>query len=58
MPKFMTYQRPVPVNKTAWAGRPRANPHQPVRKAKAPRTAPEQQRPGLPALLPPGFKSS
>jgi hypothetical protein len=55
MPKFMTYQRPVPVNKTAWAGRPGAN--VPGRKAKAARTAPEQQRPRRPALLPADFKS-
>lgn len=58
MPKFMTYRRPVPVNKTAWVGRPGANAYQPVRKPKAAPPAPEQQRPGLPALLPPGFKSS
>lgn len=32
MPKFMTYQRPTPVNKAAWSGRPAANPYQPERK--------------------------
>ena len=32
MPKFMTYQRPTPVNKQNWAGRPGANPYQPARK--------------------------
>lgn len=51
MPKFMTYQRPAPVNKTGWTGKPGANPHQPVRKA-APPQAPEPARP----VLPNGFK--
>jgi len=29
MPKFMTYQRPAPVNKTSWSGRPGGNAYQP-----------------------------
>ena len=33
MPKFMTYQRPTPINKQSWAGRPGANPYQPVRRS-------------------------
>ena len=28
MPKFMTYQRPAPVNKTSWSGRPGGNAYQ------------------------------
>lgn len=33
MPKFMTYQRPTPVNKSSWTGRAGSNPYQPVRRA-------------------------
>lgn len=49
MPKFMTYQRPIPVNKTNWNGKPGGNPYQPVRKLK------KQSEPAKPAL-PNGFK--
>ena len=51
MPKYMTYQRPTPVNKTAWAARPGANPYQPVRKPGAARPAREPRKAAL--LLPP-----
>ena len=47
MPKFITYQRPQPVNKAAWGGkngRPGGNPYQPVRRQQLP-PAPN----GLPA---------
>lgn len=51
MPKFMTYQRPVPVNKANWNGRSGGNPYQPVRKLKlATPPAPEPAKPVLPAL--------
>lgn len=50
MPKFMTYQRPAPVNKQSWNGRPTANPHQPVRRSTGP-AAPEPHRLVLPPLL-------
>lgn len=36
MPKFITYQRPAPVNKANWGGRPAGNPYLPVRRAPAP----------------------
>jgi hypothetical protein len=32
MPKFMTYQRPTPVNKQSWGSPPGARPYQPARK--------------------------
>jgi hypothetical protein len=35
MPKFMTYQRPIPVNKANWSGKPGGHPYQPIRKVKA-----------------------
>lgn len=56
MPKFMTYQRPTPVNKNAWTGRPGTKPYQPVRKGKTAPTAPEPAKPA--AVLPPPFKPS
>ena len=55
MPKFMTYQRPTPVNKAAWSGRPAANPYQPERKPGAAHAAHERQKPALP-ILPTSFK--
>lgn len=54
MPKFMTYQRPAPVNKAAWRGKPAANPYQPVRRPGA-HAAHEPQKPALP-ILPASFK--
>ena len=48
MPKFMTYQRPTPINKQSWGGRPAANPYQPMRKQVP---MPEQQKLTLPPLL-------
>ncbi len=45
MPKFITYQRPAPVNKAAWGGKPGGNPYQPVRRPQLP---PVQH--GLPSL--------
>ena len=50
MPKFMTYQRPTPVNKTSWNGRPGASPYQPARKPGAARPAHEPQKPALPIM--------
>ena len=47
MPKFMTYQRPVPVNKQSWGGKP-GHTHGPARKpAKVART---ELLPALPKL--------
>ncbi len=31
MPKFMTYKRPAPVDKSTWRGKPGTNPPQPIR---------------------------
>ena len=50
MPKFMTYQRPTPVNKTSWNGKPGAKPYQPARKPGAARPAHEPQKPALPIM--------
>jgi hypothetical protein len=36
MPKFMTYQRPAPVNKQSWGGKP-GHPVGPANKQKLPR---------------------
>lgn len=52
MPKFMTYQRPTPVNRNAWAGRPGTGPYQSPRKGG--RQLLEPVKPALPA----GFKPS
>lgn len=35
MPKFMTYQRPTPVNKQSWSGKP-GHAYGPIRKAPQP----------------------
>lgn len=48
MPKFMTYQRPTPVNKQSWGGRPGATPYQPQRKQGS---APDPHRLTLTPLL-------
>ena len=51
MPKFMTYQRPAPVNKSAGGGgKTGGNPHQPVRRLPAAPglTQPAPALPGLP----------
>ncbi len=50
MPKFMTYQRPAPVNKATWSGRPGPNPYQPSRR-RAGHPASEPQKLALPPLL-------
>jgi hypothetical protein len=47
MPKFMTYQRPVAVNRQGWSGKPGAPRGKP-----APRPAPAQQKPLLDIRLP------
>lgn len=48
MPKFMTYQRPAPVNKAAWGGgRPGGNPQQPLRRQPA---TPTPSQPASPAV--------
>ncbi len=36
MPKFITYQRPAPVNKAAWNGGKPGNPYAPVRRPQLP----------------------
>jgi hypothetical protein len=37
MPKFITYQRPAPVNKAGWGGgKAGRHPHQPVRRPQLP----------------------
>ncbi|MDB5538748.1 MAG: hypothetical protein JWQ89_475 [Devosia sp.] len=55
MPKFMTYQRPVPVNKANWTGKPGADAYLPARKLKA--AAPPATEPARPALpVPPNGK--
>ncbi len=46
MPKFMTYQRPTPVNKANWTGRTDPNPFQPLRRT------PPAVVPGAPQLKP------
>ncbi len=58
MPKFMTYQRPTPVNKDAWMGRSGTNPHRPGRNGKTVPAVLEATRPTLRVILPTGFKSS
>ncbi len=55
MPKFMTYQRPTPVNKANWTGSNARNPHQPVRGPSRVAKAQDAAKPALPAR-PPGFK--
>ena len=50
MPKFMTYQRPAPVNKSAWGGgKAGGNPPQPVRRLPA-APGPHQPASALPIL--------
>lgn len=46
MPKFMTYQRPTPVEKQNWS-------HAPDRKANVPRKAPEAQTSTSPSITVP-----
>jgi hypothetical protein len=48
MPKFMTYQRPIPVNKQSWGGRPGANPYRPAGRSAG---VPEPRKLTLPPLL-------
>jgi hypothetical protein len=42
MPKFMTYQRPTPVNTAAWGGKAGRSPYQPVRRQAASKPSPER----------------
>jgi hypothetical protein len=49
MPKFMTYQRPVPVNKQSWAGRP-GHTNGPIRKAENTTRKDRSALPKLPSL--------
>jgi hypothetical protein len=45
MPKFITYQRPAPVNKAGWGGgKPDRHPYQPLRRPPLPPV-----QPGLPS---------
>ena len=48
MPKFITYQRPAPVNKGKWAGRPGAPPMTRKEGKKLPTLAPEAPAAKLP----------
>ena len=50
MPKFMTYQRPMPVNKSGWARKPGAPLGKPGKQA--PKPAPELRQPQLELKLP------
>ncbi len=51
MPKFMTYQRPTPVNKSAWGGgKAGGNPYQPARRSPAPPIPDQSAAQVLPAL--------
>lgn len=54
MPKFMTYQRPAPVNTKGPKGRP-GIPHGRGPAKKAPRPAPDVTTPSLPELRLPGL---
>ncbi len=45
MPKFSTYQRPMPVNKAGWTGRPGTPFGKPGKQA--PKPAPEARQPQL-----------
>jgi hypothetical protein len=45
MPKFMTYQRPMPVSKSGWTGRPGTPFGKPGKRA--PKPAPEPRQPQL-----------
>ncbi|WP_156342782.1 hypothetical protein [Devosia sp. A16] len=47
MPKFITYQRPAPVNKQSWGGRQSSNAYPPIRRPAA------HPAPGLQKLPPP-----
>ena len=50
MPKFMTYQRPIPVNKQRWGGKP-GHAYGPAPKpAKLARTEQPPAQPRLPTL--------
>ena len=50
MPKFMTYQRPAPVNRQARGGKPGVAYGKPGRQA--PKPAPETRQPTLDIKLP------
>lgn len=50
MPKFMTYQRPAPVNKQHWNGNPKQQQPLPRKSAVDPKIVPPVL-PGLEALL-------
>lgn len=56
MPKFMTYQRPTPVNKAGWGGRSGANPYQPIRRSGTPVPQSDTRLPALAAGRHPGSK--
>lgn len=56
MPKFMTYQRPAPINKQSWGGKP-GHAYGPLRKApevKLPKALPSYQHQLEQALGKPG----
>lgn len=50
MPKFMTYQRPAPVNKQSWSGKPGAPFGKPGKQA--PKPAPVVRNPVVDVRLP------
>jgi hypothetical protein len=50
MPKFMTYQRPAPVNKSNWGGKPGTTWGRPGKQA--PKPAPEVRITNLDIRLP------
>jgi hypothetical protein len=54
MPKFLTYQRPAPVNKQNWSGKPGTTYGKPGRHA--PKPAPQARSPVLDIKLP-GLKT-
>ena len=48
MPKFITYQRPAPVNKSSWHGNPGASFGKPGKRG--PRSAPATRKPAQDAM--------
>lgn len=55
MPKFLTYQRPTPINKAGWGGRSGTNPYLPIRRFGTPGP---QAASRLPALTAGGLPES
>ena len=55
MPKFLTYQRPAPVNKAGWGGKPGTAYGKPGKQL--PKPAPQARNPVLDIKLP-GLKTT